>query len=56
MKVLGSWVDRWIIGSLNYMGVDRGFYRREVAKWTSYVDEEKLKVKWKKELKPYLTS
>ena len=51
MKALGSWVDRWIIGSLNYMGVDRGFYRRKVPKWASYVDEKGLIVKWKKELR-----
>lgn len=36
------------------MGVDRGFYRREVSKWASYVDEKGLIVKWKKELKPFL--
>jgi len=54
MKALGHLVDRWIVGALNYMGVNRDFYCREVPKWASYVDEEELRVKWKKELKPFL--
>ena len=54
MEALDTWVDRWIIGALNYMNVDPGFYRREVPKWATYVNEKGLKVKWKKELMPYL--
>ncbi len=53
MEALSPWVDRWIIGALNYMSVDLNFYRREVPKWAEYVDERGLRVKWKKELKPY---
>jgi len=56
MKALGHLVDRWIIGTLNYMGANRDFYSREVPKWTSYVNEKGLAVKWKKELKPYFAS
>ena len=54
MEVLDPWVDRWIIGALNYVAVDPSFYRREVPKWAEYAEGKGLKVKWKKELKPYL--
>ncbi len=53
---LSPWVDRWIIRLLNYMGVDSSFYRSEVPRWAKYVDEKSLRVKWKKELRPYLKS
>lgn len=56
MEALSPWVDRWILGALNYVDVDPSFYRREVPKWARYVYEKGLKVKWKKELKPYLLS
>ena len=54
MEALSPYVDRWIIGALNYMDVDLSFYRREVPEWAEYVDKKGLKVMWKKELKPYL--
>ena len=55
MEALSPYVDRWIIGALNYMDVDPNFYRGEVPEWAKYVDEKDMKVLWKKELKPYLT-
>jgi len=54
MEALRRCVDRWIIGSLNYCGVDFNFYRKEAPKWAEYIEKEGLTVKWKRELKPYL--
>jgi len=36
------------------MNVDSGLYPREVPKWAEYIEKKGLKVKWKKELRPYL--
>lgn len=54
MEKLGPWVDRWIIGTLNYSGVDYGFYGGEMPELLRYVKEKGLKVMWKKELRKYL--
>ena len=48
-------MDRWVIGTLNYMGVDYGFYDEQMPELMRYVEEKNLIVKWKKELKPYLS-
>jgi DNA repair photolyase len=53
MQALEPWVDRWIIGSLNYMRVNRDFYCKEVPKWAKYIDKTGLPVTWKKELQSY---
>lgn len=54
IDALSPWVDRWIIGALNYMGTNTGFYSKEVPKWLRYVKEQGLRVQWKRDLKPYL--
>ena len=50
------WVDRWIIGALNYMGVDGKVYAGDVREVEKYVEENGLRVIWKKELRPYLAA
>ena len=47
-------VDRWIVGTLNYMGVDHNFYRKQMPDLIRYVKAKNLILMWKKELKPYL--
>jgi len=54
LKALGPWVDRWIIGALNYMGVKHAFYDKVMVDLVKYVKNKGLAVKWKKELKHYL--
>ena len=57
MSALKDWVDRWIIGALNYFGWDRychEVYRKEMPKLLQYVAENGINVMWKKELKPFL--
>jgi hypothetical protein len=43
-------VDRWIIGALNYMGVNHAFYDKVMVDLVEYVKNKDLAVKWKKEL------
>lgn len=54
MDELMDCVDRWIVGTLNYMGTDFTYYQRRMPKLPEYVDENGLNVMCKKELKPYL--
>ena len=54
MEKLGPWVDRWIVGTLNYSGADYSFYEKEMPELLKYVHERGLNVMWKKELRQYL--
>lgn len=54
MEKLAPWVDRWIVATLNYMGVDSRYYQKKMPRLLEYVEGEGLNVMWKKELRPYV--
>lgn len=54
LSELKPWVDRFVIGTLNYAGVDHEYYRQRMPSLLDYVKQNQLRVMWKKELKPYV--
>lgn len=53
---LNAFVDRWVVGTLNYSGTNYSFYKKEMPELMRYVKEKGLSVIWKKELRKYLKS
>jgi len=48
-------VDRWIIGSMQYMGVPKSYYSRRLPTLLSWLNSEKINYFLKKELRACLT-
>jgi len=51
VKTLKSHVDRFIFGSMQYMGASRGFYAEELPKLLAFLKENSVRYQIKNELK-----
>jgi len=49
-----DYVDRWIIGSMQYAGVPRSFYAKQLPNLISWLDENKINYFLKRELRSCL--
>jgi len=55
IETLRDFIDRFIIGSMQYMGVPKYYYSRRFPALLSWLNSEKINYFLKKELRAYLT-